>query len=250
MNTSPSRKPMIPSPVRQGVGMGNISISSNIPDVKTMPSDLELRSSNHLLTGSAHTPRVSSVPASPLNGSLHNTMETLCDSMKRSAMTRNLVKQLSNRSVHRQYSGQNAGYRMAKRGMDDSGHSAHGTVPIRRSSSGTKHRMGRDALSVSLHAQRDALSRSMHAQRDALSRSMHAQRDALSRSMHSNSPVHSQSRSMQPLALPSRSNSMSSSQPGGLPRQDSLTRIAPPALPQQYFGQQHSSFGDLQQLRR
>ena len=99
----------------------------------------------------------------------NEAMEKLCESMKRSAMSRNLVKQLSGRNLVKQPSARSltkqgsqrslmnkqgsARNLMRKQGSnrslvsDHSGHrSSSGYFPARRSSIDTKHRIGREVL--------------------------------------------------------------------------------------------------------
>jgi len=112
---------------------------------------------------------------------VNGAMEKLCESMRRSAMSRSLVKQLSGRSVSRTSSGraltqqhsgrglskQNSGRMVTKQlsgrslSRANSGRSlqrstsaraAEGELPVRRIAQDTKHRIQRDALSSSLHA--------------------------------------------------------------------------------------------------
>jgi hypothetical protein len=91
---------------------------------------------------------------------VNGAMEKLCESMRRSAMSRTLVKQLSGRTVHRTPSGRsiqrtssdrmnlvhaNSGRQVARasssKGLQRSNHGMAEHQPVRRMAQDTKHRM-------------------------------------------------------------------------------------------------------------
>ena len=99
---------------------------------------------------------------------VNDAMEKLCESMRRSAMSRSLVKQLNGRNLSRNNSAsargltkQNSGRSIARHNSGVSGKTlvrANSGRSIQRSASGRagllpKHRIQRDALSSSLHSQ-------------------------------------------------------------------------------------------------
>ena len=121
-------------------------------------------------------------PAGALQGNMGQTgqggqvgvngaMEKLCESMRRSAMSRSLVKQLSGRSVSRSSSGKllpskqhsgrglsrqfsgcsNSGRQLVRTasGRQSIGDSGGPELPVRRSAHDSKHRIQRDALATS-----------------------------------------------------------------------------------------------------
>lgn len=136
-----------------GITFSNVSIASDVQNSKNFSSELDLNSqSNH-----------SQTPA-PLN----EAMEKLCESMKRSAMSRSLIKQYSGRgSMMKQGSSrglmrQNSGRMMGKGGtlMDD-GSSGRGTptgsVPIRRVSLNAKHHLQHPSRGIYRHDSQQSL---------------------------------------------------------------------------------------------
>uniref|UniRef100_A0A8J9X243 Uncharacterized protein n=1 Tax=Phaeodactylum tricornutum TaxID=2850 RepID=A0A8J9X243_PHATR len=119
---------------------GNISIASNIQGIKS-PSQMYGSSSKNPAT-------------------LNEAMEKLCDSMKRSAMSRSMVKQYSGRNIGRQNSSRQLMQRQgSNRSLldDGSGRGVNGpAVPLRRMSN-TKHQVHHPGRGVHRHDSQQSL---------------------------------------------------------------------------------------------
>lgn len=91
----------VPDGLRNGPGSPQPS-----PSLAQMKASLSNTGSHRGKNSRQNTPRVDAsgkvVPGSSADPNINEAMEKLCESMRRSAMSRNLVKQLSGRSVNRQ----------------------------------------------------------------------------------------------------------------------------------------------------
>ncbi len=140
------------------------------------PSNYDLAQMQRTLQAQGLIPGPAGALESPIGQSgqagqvgVNEAMEKLCESMRRSAMSRSIVKQMSGRSVSRTSSGrllpkQQSGRGLTRQfsGCSNSGRqiarSASGRqttgdcgleLPVRRSAQDSKHRIQRDALSTS-----------------------------------------------------------------------------------------------------
>jgi hypothetical protein len=134
-------------------GFSNVSIATNMQVNKSYQGDRSLDMSSHSQT----------VPGAPLS----EAMEKLCESMKRSAMSRSMIKQYSGRGpLLKQGSSRGLMRQNSSRGgMVDDG-SGRGTptgmVPIRRVSMNAKHQLQHPARGVYRHDSQHSLNHSNH----------------------------------------------------------------------------------------
>jgi hypothetical protein len=134
-------------------GFSNVSIATNMQVIKSYQSDRSLDMSSHSQT----------VPGAPLS----EAMEKLCESMKRSAMSRSMIKQYSGRGpMLKQGSSRGLIRQNSSRGgmIDDA--SGRGTptgmVPIRRVSMNAKHQLQHPVRGVYRHDSQQSLNHSNH----------------------------------------------------------------------------------------
>ena len=155
------------APGRGTRGASSVPASPNPISLSQMSASLQGRSSRNTGRTRGPTPKVDAngkvIPGSSADPGINEAMEKLCESMRRSAMSRNLVKQLSSKSVQRQGSSRSlprsnsmprkqlSGRSLsANLGIGDDG-SGRGTptraVPIRRLSD-AKHRLHQRAAGM------------------------------------------------------------------------------------------------------
>jgi hypothetical protein len=163
---SPSRSNSAPIMQRPNNTMSNNFMQpQNSPSLAAMAASLQGRSpqmddSGHSFKQAINSSFNSTGQAS--SGSVNEAMEKLCESMRRSAMSRSLVKQLSGRTAPAVRdlgrSRSNGGLTRGNLNRNHSGkniqrtHSGSDTLrpgPIRKPSHDSKHRIQRDALSSS-----------------------------------------------------------------------------------------------------
>jgi hypothetical protein len=139
----------IPSP-----GFSNVSIASGMQMSKSFHGERSLDVSSHSQT--------------PTGAPLSEAMEKLCESMKRSAMSRSMIKQYSGRGPMLKQGSSRGLMRQnsSRSGMLDDVSSGRGTptgmVPVRRVSMNAKHQLQLPVRGVYRHDSQQSLNHSNH----------------------------------------------------------------------------------------
>ncbi|GKZ01082.1 hypothetical protein MPSEU_001059800 [Mayamaea pseudoterrestris] len=148
----------------------NQSLSQSLHD----PASMQRRGTSfHAMPSGNLVMPVLSAGAVPAGGGapqLNEAMSQLCDSMRRSAMSRNFVKQLSNRSLSTGQSAARSGVgrtnsmhsQNSSRSLMDNESSNGRAVPVRRSSSAAKYHLQHPMRGINRHDSQQSLGRSNH----------------------------------------------------------------------------------------
>lgn len=149
-------------PTRTQSYMGKSSLSSSLHE---RPTRMQQRQADPLGSQSMHVPSSKSFNSrQEVNDQspavLTEAMEKLCDSMRRSAMTRTMVKQISSRSLSRAGSSRgvsrsNSAAMLSKRSLDDSG--GRSVAALRRNQS-AKHQLDHSGRGVYRNGSHQSLS--------------------------------------------------------------------------------------------
>lgn len=138
----------------QSPGFSNVSIASGLQMNKSFPGERSLDVSSHSQT--------------PTGAPLSEAMEKLCESMKRSAMSRSMIKQYSGRGPMLKQGSSRGLMRQnsSRSGMLDDVSSGRGTptgvVPVRRVSMNAKHQLQHPVRGVYRHDSQQSLNHSNH----------------------------------------------------------------------------------------